>query len=213
MSLILYFLRHGQTACSRDNLFCGAGMEPELTPEGLRMAEGFQRAYRSMAWRAIFSSPQKRALATASAISGPAGLALDVRDALKEIAYGEWEGKSVDDVRTDYPEDHARWSVDPAWNAPTQGETAFAVQTRVVSFVQELQQRWEEGNVLIISHKATIRILLCNLLGIDISRFRYRLGCPVGSVTKVELTSQGPLLHFLADRNHMDADLCALPGT
>jgi probable phosphoglycerate mutase len=213
MSLTLHLLRHGQTVCSRDNLFCGAGLNPDLTQDGLRMAEEFHQKYRAHRWSAIFTSPQKRALSTAEAIRRGTSLPLDVRDELMEIAYGRWEGKSVDEVRRDFPDDHARWLVDPAWNTPTEGESAFSVQHRVVRFVEALQQSRKDGHILIVSHKATIRILLCSLLGIDIGRFRYRLGCPVGSVSRIELTSQGPLLHSLADRNHLDPELCGLPGT
>ncbi len=67
--------------------------------------------------------------------------------------------------------------------------------------------------MLIVSHKATIRIVLCGLLGIDVGRFRYRLACPVGSVSIVEFTSEGPLLHTLADRAHLDEKLRSLRGT
>ena len=39
MNLTLYFLRPGQTEYSRENMFCGSGMDPELTDEGLAMAD------------------------------------------------------------------------------------------------------------------------------------------------------------------------------
>lgn len=46
MGLILYFLRHGQTALSREDVFCGSGLDPELTAEGMEMAHAFAKAYR-----------------------------------------------------------------------------------------------------------------------------------------------------------------------
>ena len=64
-----------------------------------------------------------------------------------------------------------------------------------------------------VSHKATIRIILCSLLGIDVGRFRYRLVCPVGSVSIVELTVDGPMLKALADRSHLTEGLRSLRGT
>ena len=60
--------------------------------------------------------------------------------------------------------------------------------------VEEIRQHHAAGNVLVISHKATIRIILCGLLGIDVGRYRYRLGCPVGSVSVVEATNFWTLL-------------------
>jgi probable phosphoglycerate mutase len=79
--------------------------------------------------------------------------------------------------------------------------------------VQEIKSRFDNGNVLFVSHKATIRIILCGLLGIDVGRFRYRLVCPVGSISIVEFTEHGPLLQALADRSHLSEALRSLPGT
>ena len=62
MSLTLYFLRHGQTTLSREDSFCGSGLDPELTREGLEMAQAFAAAYRDKQWTAIFSSSLRRAL-------------------------------------------------------------------------------------------------------------------------------------------------------
>jgi broad specificity phosphatase PhoE len=64
-----------------------------------------------------------------------------------------------------------------------------------------------------VSHKATIRIILCSLRGIDVGRFRYRLVCPVASVSIVEFTLDGPMLKALADRSHLTEGLRSLRGT
>lgn len=213
MTLTLYFLRHGQTADSRDNVFCGAGRDPELTPDGLAMAEAFAAAYRATPWAALYAGPLRRTMQTARVLGDALGLPIDQRDELKEIAYGAWDGKSVAEVDRDFHDDYVRWTADPAWNAPTGGETAVAIARRALRVIEDVTQRFPSGNVLLVSHKATIRIALSSLLGIDVGRFRYRLGCPVGSVSVVEFGAHGPLLHVLADRAHLDARLRALPGT
>lgn len=212
MSLTLYFLRHGQTGCSRANAFCG-GIDAELTPEGLEMAEAFAAAYKSTPWTAIFSSPMQRTIKTGKPLSEALGIEMQLRDGLKEIQYGAWEGKSVDTVSKEYHDDYIRWTADPAWYPPTGGEPAVAIAHRSLQVIEEIKQQYSTGNVLIVSHKATIRIILCSLLGIDVGRFRFRLGCPVGSVSIVEFGSHGPLLKALADRTHLDERLRSLPGT
>lgn len=213
MTLILHLLRHGQTADSRENLFCGAGRNPELTTDGAAMASAFAHAYQSTPWNAVYSSPLARALQTARIICDVVGLTVEQCDELKEIAYGKWEGCSVAEVERDFHDDHVRWTADPAWNAPTGGEAAVAIERRALRVIEELRQRHQSGNVLVVSHKATIRIVLCSLLGIDVGRFRYRLGCPVASLSVVEFGPYGPLLHRMADRGHLDDRLRALPGT
>jgi broad specificity phosphatase PhoE len=93
------------------------------------------------------------------------------------------------------------------------GEMAIAIANRAMPVIEEIKQQYRNGNVLIVSHKATIRIMLCSLLGIEVGRFRYRLGCPVCSVSIVEFNSHGPLLKVLSDRTHQSERLRNLPGT
>ncbi|WP_392533095.1 histidine phosphatase family protein [Nostoc sp. C117] len=212
MSLTLYFLRHGQTECSRNNSFCGS-IDSELTLEGLEMAKAFADAYSSTPWTAIFCSPMRRTVATGKPLCEAIGMEAQLRDGLKEINYGEWEGKTPEIISRDYHDDYIRWSADPAWNAPTGGEMGVTIAFRALQVIEEIKQNYSSGNILVVSHKATIRIILCSLLGIDVGRFRFRLGCPVGSVSPVEFTSHGPLLKALADRTHLNEHLRNLPGT
>ena len=213
MGLILYFLRHGQTALSREDVFCGSGLDPELTSEGMEMAQAFVKAYREVEWRAVYSSSLRRSITTAQPLCDAVGINLQVRAELNEIAYGKWEGLTKEQVSKEYHDEYISWLADPAWHAPTGGESAIVIARRGLQVIEEIQKQFTDGNVLIVSHKATIRIILCSLLGIDVGRFRYRLACPVGSVSIVEFTSNGPMLKTLADRSHLSEDLRSLRGT
>lgn len=212
MTITLYLLRHGQTECSRDNAFCGS-IDPKLTADGLEMAQAFATTYQSLNWNAIYASPMQRTIATATPLVDKLGIELELREGLKEINYGKWEGQTVEAVARDYHDDYIRWTADPAWYPPTGGELAVAIASRALLVIEEIKQRYSSGNILIVSHKATIRIILCSLLGIDVGRFRFRLGCPVGSVSKIEFGAHGPLLHSLSDRTHLSDRLRSLPGT
>ena len=213
MSLTLYFLRHGQTTLSREDNFCGSGLDPELTPEGLQMAHAFAAAYKDQRWTAIFSSSLRRTITTAQPLCDVLGISLQARADFNEIGYGKWEGFSKATVERDYHDDYISWLADPAWHAPTGGELAITIAQRSLQAIDDIKQQYTEGNVLVVSHKATIRIILCSLLGIDVGRFRYRLACPVGSLSVVEFSLEGPLLHSLADRSHLSESLRSLPGT
>jgi probable phosphoglycerate mutase len=213
MSLMIYFLRHGQTALSREDVFCGSGSDPELTDDGRAMAQAFAAANRSKPWQAIYASPLRRTIATAQPLCDALSLEMQARDGLKEIGYGKWEELTRDAVNRQYHDDYISWLADPAWYPPTEGELAVMIARRGLHVIEEIRRRFTTGNVLVVSHKATIRIILCSLLGIDVGRFRYRLVCPVSSVSAVEFTAQGPLLHTLADRSHLDEHLRSLPGT
>ena len=211
--ITLYFLRHGQTDFSRDNAFCGAGTNAVLTADGAAMAAGFARAYSKFQFKAVYCSPMTRARQTAALFSESAGISPLFRDGLREIEYGDWEGKNVSEVVQQYGEAHRLWNADPVSFGPTAGETAAAVRDRVIGVIEEIKAAVAEGPVLLVSHKATIRIAVCELIGIDLNLFRKSLDCPTASVTTVELRKSGPMLTSLADRSHLDQKLRNLPGT
>jgi broad specificity phosphatase PhoE len=213
MSLTVYFLRHGQTPLSREDVFCGSGLDPELTLEGVEMAQAFAAAYQDKPWTAIFSSRLRRSIATAQPLCDALNMKMEARAELNEIAYGKWEAMSKQDVERTYHDDYTSWLDDPALHAPTGGESAAAVARRGLQVIEEIRQTFSGGDVLVVSHKATIRIVLCSLLGMDIGQFRYRLGCPVGSVSILEFAAHGPMLQALADRSHLTEALRSLPGT
>jgi probable phosphoglycerate mutase len=136
-----------------------------------------------------------------------------VRDELIEISYGKWESKTVEEVEKLYHDEHLSWSADPAWYPPTDGESATSVAARALQVIEEIRKEYTDGKVLIVSHKATIRIAFCALLGIDVGRYRYRLACPVGSLSIVEFGEHGPLIERIGDRAHLDEHLRNLEGT
>ena len=212
MSLTLYFLRHGETVYSKTGAYCGE-VDAELTPDGVRMAEAFADAYRSVAWTAVYVSPMKRTIAMAKPLCDALGLQMQLRPGLEEIHYGKWEDKTVDFVKQHYWDDYIRWLTETAWNPPTGGETSVEIASRALLVIAEIQQKHPSGNVLVVSHKATIRIVLCDLLGIDLGRYRDRIDMPAGSVTVVKFDLHGPLLQELGNRAYMSDDLRNRPGT
>ena len=216
MPLRLHLLRHGQTPASRANVFCGRGLDPELTEDGAAMAAAFARFHHAAPptpWRAVYASPLRRTQATAAPTAEAAGLAVQTLDGLAEIDYGRWDGRSAEAVDQEDHDAYVRWTADPAWNAPTGGETATALARRVIGALGTIAAAHADGDVLVVSHKATIRVALCGLLGVDVGRFRFRFACPTASVSVVELGPHGPMALSVADRTHLDTRLRALPGT
>lgn len=212
MTLTLYFVRHGETTYSRSGGYCG-DLDAELTENGIKMAEAFAAAHKTIEWAAVYVSPMKRTIATAKPLCDAIGLEMQLRDGLKEIRYGEWEGLTQDHVKEHYADDYIHWLAEPAWNAPTGGETSVQIASRASLVVAEIEQKHKTGNVLVVSHKATIRIILCSLLGIDLGRYRDRINALAGSISIVKFREHGPLLEVLGDRSYMDEALRTLEGT
>ena len=212
MALNLYLLRHGETEASRTGGYVGF-TEVDLTPEGLAMAEAFAEKYKHLPWQAIFASPLKRTVATATPIAKAVGLNIQLRNGLKEMFFGEWEGLSLEEVKARHDKDYNNWMTEPAWNPPTGGETGMQVASRAAMVIAEIENQFTEGNVLVVSHKTTIRLMLCSLLGIDSGRYRDRINMPVASVSLVRFDKYGPMLLKHGDRTHLPEELESRPGT
>ena len=203
MTLNIYFLRHGETVASKTGGFCGTS-DVELTPEGMIMAKDFAVAYQSVPWKAIFCSPMRRTIATAKPLCEMVGMEMQLRDGLKEIDFGKWEGKTPAEVNRDFHDEYVRWQSEPGWNAPPDGERAIDIARRSSQVIEEIEANYPDGNVLVVAHKATIRIILCSLLGIDVGRYRDRISMPVAAVSVLEFCQQGPRLLKLSDRAHLN---------
>jgi alpha-ribazole phosphatase len=210
--LELYFLRHGQTDFSRENRFCGS-IDPPLNGVGVTMAEAFGAAYAGMTWTAIYASPRGRTRETAEALARRVGVEVSYHEDLTEIRYGEWEGMRHDDVKARWPDAYAYWAADVASRGTPGGETAFAVAARAAPVLDRIRAHHGAGRVLVVSHKATIRILVCALLGIDVRLFRDRLAQGVASVTRFDLTGTGAQLVLLGDISHLPPAVRGLDGT
>jgi broad specificity phosphatase PhoE len=212
MNLVIYFLRHGETTASQTGGYCGT-LDPDLTPAGCQMAEDFADAYKSLPWAAVFSSPLRRAVATAKPLCEAVGIQMRLKEGLKEIAFGQWEGKTPGDVNREFHDDYVRWLTDPGWNAPTGGEKGIDIARRSSLALEEIENTCVSGNVLVVSHKATIQIMLCSLLGIDVGRFRDRISMPVASISIMEIATRGPLLHMMGDRSYLRESLRSRAAT
>ncbi len=210
--LTLYLLRHGETEASRDGGYCGRS-DPELTDTGLQMAEDFASVYLDHPWVGIYASPMRRTKATVAPLCKATGQEPQYRDGLRELDFGDWEGKTFEEARLEFGQDYLNWLADAGWNAPNAGERGIDVAQRALSVLHEIQSEHEQGDVLVVSHKATIRILLCSLLGIDIGNYRDRIGVATASLSIVEFHQHGPLLTRLGDRSHLRQELRNLAGT
>ncbi|MEO6572956.1 MAG: histidine phosphatase family protein [Polyangiaceae bacterium] len=188
----LHLLRHGETELSADGTFCG-DIDTPLSDVGRAQAEKVAERLVRLNLEAIYVSPKMRAQQTAAPICKLAKLEPRTEDGLREISYGTWDGRKESEIKLNDPELYALWGSDPAVHAPPGGENGYAIAARAVPIVDRVGKA-HEGNVLLVSHKATVRVIVCALLGLHIGRFRDRIACPTASLTSFEFGSRGPLL-------------------
>ena len=200
--LTLHLVRHGDTEQSSDGVFCG-DLDPSLTPKGIAQAGKLAALAKTLKLIAVYVSPKKRARMTAQPTLDGTGIEAVFEDGLREIAYGKWEGRKEVEIKQSEPDDYALWVADPAVHAPPGGESGYAIAARSIPVVERIRARHTSGSVLVVSHKATIRVVTCALLGLHIGRFRDRIACPTASLTTFEFGDRGPMLVRIGDTRHL----------
>jgi probable phosphoglycerate mutase len=159
---------------SAEDRFAGS-TDVELSDEGRAQAASLGQRLRAERLDAIYTSPMSRTRETAAIVSAACTLPTAVSDGLREIAHGHWEGLTRHEVEQRFPAEYASWEADPFTFAPRGAETGAAVLARALADIRPILDRHVGQRVLIVSHKATIRLLLSSLLGFDPRGYRDRL--------------------------------------
>ncbi len=174
MTTRLFLIRHGATVLTAEDRFAGS-TDVELSDIGRAQAAALARRLADDHLTAVYASPLRRTVATASIVAQPHGLKPILRDGLREIDHGRWEGLRRVDVETEYAKEYADWEEDPYIFAPAGGESGISVLARALPVIREIVLEHDGENVAVVSHKATIRLLISSLLGFDARGYRDRL--------------------------------------
>jgi alpha-ribazole phosphatase len=161
--------RHGQSVSNAVRRFQGA-QDVALSPLGIRQAEALGLAVGRRPIAHVYASPLERARRTAEIALTGLDLPITVIDDLRELSLGEWEGCTVEEIRTRPGDPYAQWVRDPVQCLPPGGEPLADVQARVVQAVARIAAAHPNGDdVLIVSHGGVISALLAHWLGLPLS--------------------------------------------
>ena len=174
MTTRLYLVRHGATPLTTEDRFSGAA-NVFLSDEGRAQVEQLAQRLADDSISAIYASPLDRTSETAHILAKPHSLQVNFQDGLREISHGHWEGLERTEVEARFPEEYEAWEADPFTFAPKGGESGISVLARALPVIREIVVNHVDKNILVVSHKATIRLLISSLLGFDARGYRDRL--------------------------------------
>ena len=162
--LTFYFIRHGRTVWNEQGLMQGSGDSP-LTEEGIKNAVKTGQALQNVDFIAAYSSCLQRTIDTANYIIGDRDIPLFQHRGLNEHYFGSWEGTNVELIRP-LPE-FQQMINDPAnYKAESNGgETYEQLAKRAIAALQDIIKVHQEGNILVVSHGHTLRLLIALLNG------------------------------------------------
>lgn len=137
-------------------------------------------------WDHIISSPLSRCHDFAIEQSVELDLPLQVIDAIKEMHFGHWEGKSHAEV---WEEDHDqidRFIQDPANYGPPGGESLPQFHGRVITAWNQLLDNHRGKNLLVVTHGGVIRAIVSHILGAPLQSL-WRLEAPYACLTRIRV--------------------------
>lgn len=161
----IYLLRHGESEGNRDMKFRGRS-DFVLTERGRHQADCAGRYLEGIEFDAVFSSPLKRAFETAAIVSKYVNCEVLPDEAFNNIELGVWEGREKDEIREKYPEEWKVWNSEPEKLLIEGMESLSDLKRRSSAGVMRLREKYT-GNVLIVTHRAVIKPLIAEMIGIS----------------------------------------------
>ena len=172
----LFALRHGQTAWNAEQRIQGQ-LDIPLDDTGRWQAAQLAQALASENLAAIYSSDLARARATADPLALATGLTVQTDIALRERAFGVFEGETYRDIETRWPVDAARWRRRELDFGPGGGESLTVFSARCVGALAQLAARHEGQAIAVVAHGGVLDCLYRAAVGIDLGASRtWQLG-------------------------------------
>lgn len=173
MATTLLIVRHGQTAWNKDLHFRGR-VDLTLDETGLKQAEAVaRRIVAEFQPIALLSSPLQRARQTAEAIAQATRLNLQAEETLIDLDYGEFSGLSPTEAEARFPELYRAWLTVPQTVCFPAGESLDDVRARLTDLLGHVTDLYPKGQVILVTHRVVIQVLLCYLLGIHNGYFSH----------------------------------------
>lgn len=198
----LLLIRHGRTAWNQEQRMQGSGSDIELDSTGREQAGKIAQALQKVPLMAVYSSPLKRAVATAQAIASPHGLEVRTEPGLEEIDAGIIDGMPLSELREKHGGFWHDWLFAggvPRWPG---GESLQDLQDRAMKATRGILERHSTGTVVVVGHTFVVTALILALLGLELALFR-NLRVEIASITTLELNQGKARLISFDDTCHL----------
>jgi broad specificity phosphatase PhoE/hypoxanthine phosphoribosyltransferase len=171
----VHFARHAECSAGED-IFVG-NTDSDLTVKGIEQAISLGQLLQGRKIGTVYSSPLGRAVKTAKIVNSFLDSDFIIDERLREIDYGSWDGRERSVVRNEHASLYENWLKNPSSVVPEHGEKPTAVINRLQSFLSDVANHYrnhDDVEILVVSHKTAIRIIVADIEEHDISHYRDR---------------------------------------
>ena len=166
------FVRHGETDLNKPIRRMQGVSDLDLNANGISQAEYMRDILKNEKIDLIISSPLIRAVHTANIIKENRNIPLIIDDRIKERDYGNLEGKA-------YKTEYCDLDYDFGFVG---GEAIENFKSRLCDFINDIKNKYNDKNVLVVSHNSVIRVLSCIVEGEPKSKNTENMGISNGKV-------------------------------
>ncbi|MEG4317941.1 MULTISPECIES: histidine phosphatase family protein [unclassified Microcoleus] len=204
----LLLVRHGETDWNRAGKFQGQ-IDVPLNDNGREQARQAAEFLKDVKLDFAISSSMLRPKETAEIILKHHGdLQLELRDELREISHGLWEGKFESEIEASYPGLLEEWKTSPENVQMPEGENLEQVWSRAIAAWREIVQS-VSGTGIVVAHDAVNKALLCHLFNLEPEHFwKFKQGNGAVSVIDYPHGPDGlPVLQAMNITTHLSGSI------
>ena len=183
-------LRHGQPAGG--DRFRGVQDDPLSEIGWQQMRDSVQGM---SGWDVVVSSPLKRCAEFAAELAEQYGLDLEIKADFAELAFGDWEGRSYEEIKQSAPQAWQAFFEDPINNTPPGGEPMADFCQRIDAAWDELLEQYKGRHVLVVCHGAVMRVIYRRILNTPMSSL-FSIEVPYACLSRIRRHPEGDRLVF-----------------
>ncbi len=202
---LIVLVRHAETDWNAEARFQGHTDTP-LNELGRTRIGPVIEALRPWDPEIVVTSDLSRAHEMAEQVGAAFGLEVITREDLRECSYGEWEGKTLKEVRRDHGDDLEQWRSNEAGFQRGEGESLLQMQERTLAAIESIAREHAGRTVVLFSHSGPVRGAICRALDLPIDQ-RYRFEINNASLSAIRRREDGQWQVLLLNQTcHLDTD-------
>ena len=188
MTTFIDVIRHGEPVGGQR--YRGYSVDDPLTEKGWSQMRA--AVPEKPQWQHIVSSPLKRCLEFGQELADDLQITINVEDNLKEIGFGEWEGKTPDDILAEDSEALNHFYKDPVNNRPKGAEPLDTFSERVWNAYLSIIEQQQGKHILIVAHAGVARAITANILKMSLDDVYSRLKIEYGAIIRSSIDEGSP---------------------
>lgn len=191
----IWLIRHGEPEASAEGR-CYGKSDFGLSAEGVSQVHAATTLLDGEELAAIYASPRARTMESAHILADPRGMTVEALDDLAEIDFGDFEGRTYNEIALSHSEIYRQWMEHPTQVDFPNGESFDRMWTRVISTIEALLAKHAGQTIALVTHGGVNRIVLAWAMGLSRENV-FRLSQRYAAVNAIQWFDDYPSVELL----------------